>query len=187
MSDFVRVGRVKDAHGIKGELFITLFAGEAAWLDKLESIRLVAENGEQPEKIFKVKSARIHKKGLIAKTEEIRDRNDAEALKGWFFEIPAEFLVSNKGDTIFLREIQGFKVFTKDRGEIGTIEDFATNGAQDLLVVRTLTGDYEIPFVEAFVESIDYEKAEVHLDIPEGLLGELDSVASDEEVSDESQ
>ena len=28
--EFVRVGKVKDAHGIKGELFIILFAGEAA-------------------------------------------------------------------------------------------------------------------------------------------------------------
>jgi 16S rRNA processing protein RimM len=181
MSSYVKVGRVKDAHGIKGELFIKLFAGEAAWLEKLETIRLVPEAGDQPEKTLKVKSARVHKKGLIAKTEEIRDRNEAETLKGWIFEIPSDFLVSEKGDTIYLREIQGFKVFTKDRGEIGSVEDFGTNGAQDLLLVRTPSGDYEIPFVEAFVESIDYGKGEIRLDVPPGLLGDLDEEASGDE------
>ena len=169
---FVRVGRVKDAHGIKGEIFITLFAGEAAWLGKLKEIRLVREAGET--RVLNSKSVRFHKNGLIAKTEEIRDRNEAEAMVGWFLEIPSEFLVSEKGETIYLREIQGFRVFTKQKGEVGTVENFASNGAQDLLVIKTNWGEFEVPFVEAFVERMDFEAREIHLDLPEGLLGELD-------------
>lgn len=169
-SPYVRVGRVKDAHGIKGEIFITLFAGEAAWLGRLQEIRLVHET--EGAKLYSVKSVRLHKKGLIAKTNEIADRNEAETLIGWYLEIPSEFLVSEKGEAIYLREIQGFKVFTKAKGEVGTVENFASNGAQDLLVVRTNWGEFEIPFVEPFVESIEFDKRELHLDLPEGLLGE---------------
>ncbi len=173
--DFVRVGKVKDAHGIKGEIFIALFAGEAAWLGKLSEIRLIKE--DQPEvaaKTFTVKSVRLHKNGLIAKTNEIKDRNEAESLQGWLMEVPGEFLVSEKGETIYLKEIQGFRVFTKQKGEVGTVENFATNNAQDLLVIQTNWGEFEIPFVEAFVERIEFESKEIHLDLPEGLLGELD-------------
>src|SRR5687767_12925338 len=69
-SEFVRVGKVKDAHGIKGELFIVLFAGEAAWLNKLKSLRLIVPEdalaqADSSPKEFKIKSARAHKNGLI--------------------------------------------------------------------------------------------------------------------------
>jgi len=168
---YVRVGRVKDAHGVKGEIFITLFAGEAAWLDKLNELNLVNADGTA-SRVFSIKSVRFHKNGLIVKTNEIRDRNEAETLKGWLFEIPPDFLVSEKGESIYLREIQGFRVFVKDKGEVGTIEGFTTNNAQDLLVVKTDKGEFEIPFVEPFVEKMDFDARELHLDLPEGLLGE---------------
>jgi 16S rRNA processing protein RimM len=174
-NEFVQVGKVKDAHGIRGELFVVLFSGEAEWVDRLETLRLVpAESSSDGAKTFTVKSVRAHKNGLIAKTEEIKDRNEAETLKGWLLEIPEEFLISEPGETIYLREIQNFSVITKHKGPIGQIVNFATNGHQDLLVVKTSWGEFEIPLVEQFVEKIDYEAGEIHMDIPEGLLGELD-------------
>ncbi len=176
---FVRVGKVKDAHGIKGELFVTLFAGEAAWLPQLKELKLVKEDDSLAPRTFQIKSVRMHKNGLIAKTIDIADRNEAETLKGWLMEIPSELLVSEKGEEIFLREIRGFKVVTKHKGEVGTVEAFGTNTVQDLLVVRTAHGDFEIPFVEAFVERLDFENKVIYLDIPEGLLGEFDVISHD--------
>ena len=169
---YIRVGKVKDAHGIKGELFIVLFAGEAAWLGELKEIRLASEDGDT--KVFPVKSVRLHKNGLIAKSADIRTRNEAEALIGRLFEIPAELLVSKPGETVFLREVHGFKVVTKQKGEVGTVTGFSSNGAQDLLVIETNWGEFEVPFVEAYVEEIDYEGRVMRLDLPEGLLGELE-------------
>lgn len=182
---YVRVGKVKDAHGIKGELFVVLFAGEAAWIDDLDTLRLVPESGGAEPKIFTIKSARLHKNGLIAKTEELKDRNAAEALKGLLLEVPEEFLVSESGESIFLREVLGFRVVEKVAGDVGFVRAFSSNGFQDLLVVETKTGDYEVPFVEAFVERIDYEARTMHLDLPVGLLGENDE--AEEEGSRESQ
>ena len=185
--EFVRVGKVKDAHGIKGELFILLFAGEAAWLPRLKEIRLVKEEvagapSLEPAKVFQIKSVRLHKNGLIAKCGEIGDRNLAESFKGWLLEIPSEYMVSKPGEGIYLREIKGFRVITKHKGEVGTIEAFATNSVQDLLVIRTSWGDFEVPFVEAFVENIDFDAKVIHLDLPEGLLGEFDGDVEGEET-----
>jgi 16S rRNA processing protein RimM len=172
---FVRVGKVKDAHGIRGELFIVLFAGEAEWLGDLETMRLVPENPSAGvARELKVKSARLHKNGIIAKTEEIRDRNAAEALKGLLLEIPEDFLVSQPGESIFLREIDGFMVHDLEKGEVGKIVGFSHNGAQDLLLVETPKGEFALPFVDAFVEKIDYEARLVRMDLPVGLLGEFD-------------
>ena len=169
---FVRVGKMKDAHGIRGELFIVLFASEAYWLKSLKDIRLVKEDGLAAPIIFEVKSARAHKNGFIVKTTSIKDRNEAETLKGLLLEIPEEFLVSKPGEAIFLREIFGFKVSTVAQGEIGPIVGFSSNVAQDLLVVETAKGQFEIPYVKPFVKKVDYVAKTILLDLPVGLLGE---------------
>ncbi|HVK61104.1 MAG TPA: ribosome maturation factor RimM, partial [Bdellovibrionales bacterium] len=147
-SGFVQVGKVKDAHGIRGELFIVLFAGEAEWLDDLTSIRLVNPTGAADPAEFSVKSVRPHKNGLIVKSTDIKDRNAAEALKGRLLEVPEEFLVSESGETPFLKEVLGFEVTTTEKGPIGRIRGFSSNTVQDLLVVETKNGDYEIPFIK---------------------------------------
>lgn len=168
---FVRVGKVKDAHGIRGELFVVLFAGEAEWLDRMKTLRLVQDAGGGDPREFSVKSAREHKNGLIVKSVDISDRNMAESLKGRLVEIPESFLVSEKGESIYLREVLGFMVKT-DAGEIGPVVKFGSNVAQDLLVVETKNGEFEIPFVDAFVKKIDYEAKTILMELPFGLLGE---------------
>lgn len=181
LQKFVKVGKIKDAHGIRGELFVVIFAGEASWLPKLKTIHLLPNDDASPEqmKTFEVKSARAHKNGLIAKTTSIKDRNEAETLKGWTFVIPEEFLVADKGEQPFLREVEGFQVVTQAQGAVGTVTGFSSNTVQDLLVVKTKDGEFEIPFVEAYVESIDYDAKVLNLDLPLGLLGELDESEDD--------
>lgn len=174
LEKFVRVGKIKDAHGIRGELFVVLFSGEADWLDDLESLRLVNENGDADAKTFAVKSARFHKNGFIVKSPDIKDRNMAETLKGRLLEVPEAFLISAPGETLFLREVLGFTVVTDAQGEVGPIEAFSSNVAQDLLVVKSKSNNekYEIPFVKDFVKSIDYDSKKIHMELPYGLLGE---------------
>lgn len=171
MKQFVTVGRVKDAHGLKGELFITLKAGEASWLKRLKTLRLVPPTSGEP-KTYPIKSARVHKNGMIVLSPEITDRNQAEALKGWSFEIPSEFLVSNPGEEIYLIEIQGFRVNVIGKGDVGVIVGFSSNGAQDLIIVKTETGEFDIPLVRQFVKKIDYKAQIVEMELPVGLLGE---------------
>lgn len=169
---FVTVGRVKDAHGLKGELFIVLYSGEAAWLDKLKTLRLRSPGGDLREAA--VRSARLHKNGLIALSPDVVGRNEAEKLRGHELEVPEEFFVSEPGETLYLREVEGFDVVRPDGSAIGPIVAFSSNGAQDLLIVRTARGEFPVPFVDDWVEEIQYEDRRVVMDIPFGLLGEDD-------------
>lgn len=184
MSEKRVVGKVKDAHGIKGEIYITLFPREAAWLDKLKAVSLKPTETAVEAKEFTVKSARLHKGGLIIKTHEIPDRNAAEALKGYFFEIPEEFLVSEKGEALYLSEIDGFEV-RENGAKIGTIIGFSSNGAHDLLIVKTKNGEFDIPFVDAFVITLDHENKFIDMDLPEGLFDTDD--AQDQDRSEEEE
>lgn len=163
------VGKVKDAHGLRGELYILVYSGDVSWAKKLKTFEL--RSGKTGESLsLTVEKMKPFKQGLIVKPATLADRNAAEAVKGFEFYIPADIFVSNPGETIFLNEILDFMVKNVAQENIGPIKGFSTNGAQDLLVVAAASGEVEIPFVEAFIKKIDFKHKTVVMDLPEGLL-----------------
>ncbi len=176
----VTVGKVRDAHGLKGELFIALFAKEAEWLPVLKDLTLVRKEAS-PEgdgklvsvsRSFPIKRHKLHKSGIIVKVDGIFDRTEAETYQGALIQIPKTSLISKPGDKIFLSEILGFQVLKKGVGEIGIVEGFSSNGVQDLLVVKTQKGDFEIPLIQEFLVYMDFKNRVMEMDLPLGLLGE---------------
>ncbi len=172
----VQVGKVRDSHGLKGELFVvTSLEKPPVWVQEFSKFTLVYQNPtekgkhEEKTKTFEVKKTRPHKKGFIVKCDEISDRNESDLYIGAAFYIDESHLQSEKGDKLFLREVKGCKVYS-DQTEIGSIVSFGTNGAQDLLVVETSKGLVEIPFVQNFIEKLDLENQKIHMKLPSGLL-----------------
>src|SRR5690606_14241533 len=118
---------VRDAHGIRGEIFVALKAKQADWLESLEVLRL--SSATQAPKEFSVQSAREHKDGLIVVLYEVVNRNQAEALRGSRVEIPQDYLVADEDDeTLFLGQYLGLQVIDKTLGEFGKVVDLTTNG-----------------------------------------------------------
>lgn len=156
-----------DAHGIRGDIYCLLFSGDASWAEDLASLNL-RHQGQNLQ--FAIKKIKPFKKGFIASLKEVTDRNQAEALKGAEIWADENLFVAESGETLYLREILGFRVFVGEGQSIGVIEAFSSNGPQDLLIVRTERQTCEIPFVQDFVAEIDYEKKELHMNLPEGLL-----------------
>jgi len=163
------VGKVKEAHGLKGEIYVLIFSGDISWLKKLRNFEL-RKQGSESGATYEVEKVRPFKLGFILKSARIDDRNQSESVKGQDFLIPADLLVSKKGETIFLNEILDFIVKTPEQKNIGVVKAFSSNGAQDLLVVETENGEVEIPFVEAFIKKIDFKHQSIVMDLPEGLL-----------------
>lgn len=163
------VGKIKDAQGLKGEVYVLIFSGEMEWKSKLRSILLSTEETPEQGQEFEVTKAQNHKTGLILKLKGIENRNQSEELKGKLLFISSEHFVSKKGERIFLNEILGFQVFDGDRA-VGEIVQFSSNGPQDLLVIEQNQKKYDIPFVEAFLVEIDFKNRIVKMNLPEGLL-----------------
>ncbi len=175
MSEMMEVGKVRDAHGLKGELFLIFFAEECAWLDKVKTLKL---QGATPNKDGKhkretkeltIKNYRPHKKGVILKFEELPDRTEAEKLIGYTITIPKDLLTSKKGEEIFLTEIEGFTVFNNE-DKVGEIASFYSNGAQDILIVKGDKGNVEIPLIKEFILEILWDKKQIRFKLPEGLI-----------------
>ena len=157
------IGKVLDAHGIKGDIYCFVFSGDASWVPKLKEIYL-------NENKFIINRAKPFKKGFIANLETVTDRNRAEELKGADVRVASQMFISQPGEAFYLVELMNYTVKDKVLGVVGVVESFSSNGIQDLLDVNSNDKSYEIPFVKEFVTRIDHDKKIIEMSLPEGLL-----------------
>ena len=163
----VKIGKVIDAHGIRGELSIFIFSGDISWLPKLQEVYIPRKNIFEKHVVVK---KRAHKKGFICLLENFDNRNLAEEYKGREIWIDADIFVSVPGEALYLNEIMGFEIIDATLGTLGKISAFSTNGLQDLLVIQKGDAQIEIPFVKEFVSQMDFENNKIMMNLPEGLL-----------------
>ena len=163
----VPVGWVQKTHGLSGEIYVRLHHPQPDWLGELRCLTLRSPQGFASS--HSLSRVRPHKKGLILDCEDIENRNQAETFRGYSVEIPQDILVVKKGE-MYLNEVLHFDVVVKDRGTIGRVESFTTHKIQDLLVVQSANYHYEIPFVDDYINKICKKSAQIHMELPEGLL-----------------
>lgn len=163
------VGKVREAHGLKGDLYVLIFSGDISWAKRMKVFGLKAKDSDEIQ-TFNVERTKPFKKGIIVKAKELLDRTAAEGVEHMEFFVDDELLVSKPGETIYLSEIKNFKLKNPEQTVLGEIVGFSSNGAQDLLVVETAQGNVEVPFVDAFIKKIDFKHQAVVMDLPEGLF-----------------
>lgn len=164
---FVCGGWVKDAHGLKGHLYIQTYSPSLDWAEQFKELHLFHEKKNQ-HSTFEVEEFSPFKDGFRVLVKGIKDRNSSEPFKGFHFLIPEEWLEADDGEQVFLAQLKGFEVY--DKGKlVGAVDDFATNTVQDLLVV----GDFLIPLIDEFLIEIDFDNKKIMMDLPEGLCEDL--------------
>jgi 16S rRNA processing protein RimM len=175
----IQIGKIMDAHGIRGDVYFIVFSGDVSWLDQIENVTLKHRKKEEDFEIEKIK---VFKKGFIAKLKGFDDRNCAEWYKGAELWVDSSIFVSKHGEAIFLNEILNFKIEDQISGEVGTIRGFSSNGPQDLLLVSSGHKEFEIPFVKEFVLNVDFKNKVIRTSLPEGLLEINDAIGTPDDA-----
>ena len=154
MTDPVRleVGRIGRAHGLRGEVLVTLTSDRA---ERLAPGAVLDTGGRD----LVVHAARPHQHRWLVAFEGVDDRTAAEQLQG--VTLYADALPS-EDDELWVHELIGATVRDPDGAPLGTVEAIEANPASDLLV---LDGDRLIPLV--FV--VAHEPGTVTVDVPDGL------------------
>lgn len=190
-NNWIEVGKVKEAHGLRGDIYVLVYSGDVSWLSQLEAIKLTSEEDDVdlvPE--LEIEKIKAHKDGFVVKLKSFLNRNMAEERKGHRVFISSELLVSEDGEEIFLNEILGFSVsvqYESSQQSLGKVVGFYNRPAYDSLQIE-LHQDYlnllgrsdlvessksvviEVPLVEEFVTEIDHENSLINLELPEGLV-----------------
>lgn len=172
MADRILLGRIKAAHGIRGEVLVTSFA--EAPEDVAAYGPLATADGKR---VYELSVVRVTPKGVVARVAGVSDRTAAEALRGTELYVERDRLPEPADDEFYHADIIGLDAVTPDGKLVGTIIAIENFGAGDLIEVR-LAGSRRteyVPFTDAFVPAIDIAARRVTVVMP---------VASDDDGPD---
>ncbi len=112
-----------------------------------------------------------HKGLLVMKFAGVDSISEAETLVGCELQVPRSQRSELQPGWNYVSDLVGCSVLDRGR-EIGRIEDVQFGaGEAPLLIVRDAAARLlEIPFAEAYLDSVDVERKQVSMKLPEGLL-----------------
>ncbi len=164
--DQVLVGVIVGAHGIKGEVKLKSFTSEPLSIGRYGPLQ--SSTGQKFE-ITKLKAA---KDDFTANLKGVKDRNEAETLKGVELFVSREKLPKLKTNETYAHDLMGLDVILENGSRLGRLVGMPNYGAGDLLEVA-VEGNNEtvlIPFTNAFVPQDDFTNGKIVVNLPEGYL-----------------
>lgn len=149
----LEVGRISKAHGLRGDLVVTLVSDRVERLDPGS----VLWAGDRR---VVVKSSRPHQAKFLVLFEGVTNRNLADELRGTVLTAPP----MEDADVIWVHELFGLQVVDVAGTALGTVEAVEENPASDILVLADDAGLVPLTFYVA------HDEETVVVDPPVGLL-----------------
>lgn len=165
--DLVQVGHVSGAYGIVGGIRVTPYSTDADallnvktwWIDK-PTLRPVT-----------VRSAKLHGGDVVATLVGLRDRDEAEALKGAVVQVARSEFPQLEEDEYYWSDLIGLDAVNLQGEALGKVTDMMHNGAQSILRIAPVpdptvekAAERLVPFVDQFVKTVDLDKKLITLD-----------------------
>lgn len=167
-ADAVEVGRVLGAWGVKGWFKVQPFAADPQALFSTKRWYLRPSDGPgpgtAPPPLLKITQSREHGGLVVAGAQEVADRNAAEALRGARVFVARTSFPTAAPDEYYWVDLISCQVVNRDGVELGRVEDLLDTGAHSVL--RVLQGEAErlIPFVAAYVDTVDLPARRITVD-----------------------
>jgi len=184
--DLVEVGHVTEAYGIRGGLKIQPYSAQSEAL--LGTRTWWARKGKELRRV-EVLNAKRHGASVAAVWSGVADRDQAMAWKGWTILVPrSQFPALAEGEFYWV-DLIGCQLIGKGEGGedrlLGSVSQVSDNGAHAILhvalVVPVAPGEPTqprldgrgrqretlVPFVEAYIRSVDLDARRIDTEWPE--------------------
>jgi 16S rRNA processing protein RimM len=164
----LNVGRIGKAHGILGEATIEVRTDEAEDRFAIGAVLQTESHGE-----LTVASARVHNGILLLGFEGIEDRNAIEEFRNELLYTDVDIDAPGEDeDDYHVLQLVGCRAFLIDGDEFGVVSDVLNLPGQDVLVIKTESGESLIPFVRQLVPVVDIKKKTMTV-IPPEIAGSI--------------
>jgi 16S rRNA processing protein RimM len=173
-AEFYLVGRVRRAHGIRGELVIETLtdAPDAIFASGRRVLAGTRAGDVTPDRQeLHVLRSSPFKGGLIVAFEGIEDRTAAEAWRDRYLLVPEGEVTAPSEDELFIHDLIGMRVEHAGGTLIGEVTE-VFELPQGLVMEVRGTGAREVllPFDDQTVVEVDAEGRVIRVDPVEGLL-----------------
>lgn len=147
----ILVAQVGGAFGVKGEVRLTTFTAEPMAVKDYGP--LLRADGTPA---LTLTTARPDKKGVVGRAEQVKSREDAEALRGLKLYIARDTLPPPEEDEFYLADLIGLEARDGSDVVIGTVRAVQNFGADDMLEIAPAGGGqtWYLPFTREAVPEI---------------------------------
>ena len=163
------VGRIGRAHGILGEATIEVRSDEP---DRRFAIGNKVQTDSHGE--LTITSGRVHNGILLLGFEGFSDRNAIEKLRNVLLYCDVD--INEPGideDDYHVLQLIGCAAHLENGEVVGEVSDVINLPGQDLLAIKTETGEILIPFVRQLVPVVDIAARKVVV-IPPDIVGAIE-------------
>jgi 16S rRNA processing protein RimM len=174
---FIIVGRVRKAHGIRGEVVVEPItdAPDAIFASGRRVFAGTATGDLSPNRAeLHVASSRPFNEGFLVAFTEVPDRTVAETWRGRYLLVPADELSAPSDEEVYLHELPGMRVELESGEVVGTVDatyDLPQGLAIDVRRAAPREGETVLLlFDERMIASVDREARRIVVTPPEGLL-----------------
>ncbi len=176
--EFITLARILKVQGRRGEVLVEPLSDVP---DRFRvGLELFALGENEARRELRVEELWPHKNRLALKFVGVDSISDAEALVGSELQVPRGERAQLEPGWAYVSDLVGCIVFDHDR-EVGLVEDVQFGaGEAPLLIVKAGGKEHQIPYAEAYLQSVNLGQREVRMLLPDGML-ELDAPLTAEE------
>lgn len=167
---FLKVGRILNTHGIKGEVKVECLCDSAEDFFGIEKVFL--NINENP---CEISYMRVHKNYILIKFEGIDTRTQAETLKcKYIYAYKSD--IPLKKDHYFIEDLINCEIFDFDSGKkYGVLKDVWNSGASDIYTVLGGDGkEYYLPIIPGTIKEIDVKSNKISVCPLKGVFNDED-------------
>jgi 16S rRNA processing protein RimM len=165
------VGRLRKAHGLKGEcaVFPLTSVPDAIFAAGRTLVRMDLAGSVLGEPVVVQHSRPFHREWLL-KFRQVESRDDLDAWRGQFLGAPAGDLPPPADGEVYLHELVGFAVRQADGTALGLVSSMFELPAGLTLEVQGPKREFLLPFRKEFVRQVDRSERTLVVELPEGFL-----------------
>jgi 16S rRNA processing protein RimM len=186
-TEFITLARVVKTQGRHGEVAAEVHSDVPDRFAEGMKLSALSKSGDSRREV-QIEDLWPHKGLLVLKFAGIDSISDAEALIGSELQVPKAERAQLERGWNYVSDLVGCTVF--DHGiEVGRIEDVQLGAGEAPLLIVAGTGDkkYDVPFAEAYLESVDLPQRQVRMKLPEGMLEINAPMTAEEKVQQKTE
>jgi 16S rRNA processing protein RimM len=172
--EVVIVGRIRRAHGIRGEMVVETITDEpAAVFAAGRRVFMSTAHGELPPDPaeLRMEAVRSFKDDLLLiRFDGVNGRDDIERLRDRFLFVPFSEVAPPAPGEAYVHELTGMRVELASGEQVGEVRDVFELPQGYVVEVAREKGSVMIPLQPAFLVEIEREGRRIVVTLPDGML-----------------
>jgi len=163
----LRVGKIINTHGLKGELKVLSLSDYAERFEELEWVLI-----EGYTEKFYIENVKYQKSNVLLSLKGYKDINEVEKFKNKYLLIDETQRRELPEGTYYIADIIGLEAYTVNNNEyLGKVVDILQTGSSEVYVIQNeKSAPIMIPFVDEFIPYISVEEGKILVNPIEGMI-----------------